>query len=1558
MKISEPFSKENLRHQLSESLSILKQIEMAIKSDNKDEEHLISLVFNVLKLKQDPLTLKYFQSPEGTGRINREIDHRSVLYSFGVHLYKMFTGAYPLASNDLLKLNYLIISQVPIAPAVKNESIPVPLNDLILKLLHKKPEDRYQSIATLHADLCYIKQHIDAPEKLTKYVIGGIDIPVKLWNQKILYGRENEIKILEKSYSLAKEGYPGLVLIKGYSGIGKTALANQLKDKVLHENGYFISGKYDQFQRNIPYSAVSQAIKKLIVHFLSLPQEAFSKWKVKIQEAVGDEAAALINVIPILNKLIKVDHYDDQVIGDQATYRFKNSFVKLIRSIATRETPLVVFIDDLQWIDSASLDLIHHILTDEHNTFIHIIGAYRDNEVDDLHPLSLMISKLEEEHLNIDSIKLKNLSKANVKKMIQERFSGPIDLSTIDDLVYNKTQGNPFYTKQILLSLSKEKSIEFDQKKQIWKFNLEQLQQYEISENVVDFLKHQMQDLNEKTLHILKLAACIGNVFNLEMLKLIIDESEELLLSSLNQARISNILTKNNGEFLFVHDSLQKAAYSFLANEEKIPTHLKIGQNLLQRLSPEAQEKHLFNILYHLNIAKDLIHDPIEKIKQAEMNLLAAKKAMKSIAYEDGQYFAQTGISLLAADSWETNFDLSLKLHQILHEVYFCRSNFKEADHLYALIIEKQANPYDLFATYAAKINQESMLENYTSAMKIGFSYLSELGYDIPKEDLLKVIMRKKNKLDLLLEKQTINELFNTQIVPSKKRIIITKVFNILVAPVFFINPSLVHLFTFETILAVPKQGIHPSMSYLISQVNSAYINYDNNYVKGNVFIKIAINLAKKSNYKYGLGLTTHVLSILSQHWVGHVKNNIDISYKAFTLLKDVGEIQQSGFTYYQLLDSAYGIGHPLKKLDKKCDIALAYELKTKNIHSYNALIIYKQLVASLQSKTTSPLTFDHNGFTEKTYLQNIGENFMALAYYNIFKLNVLYLFGQYQKAITFAREGHKLAMYIPGFYPVALLNFYDSLNLIQLCSSETDQQKFIIYKEQLEKNQSQMKIWAANAPMNFQHKYDLVRAEYARIENKGTDKIALLYEAAINEACKNGFTNEYALACELYALFWLNKSLTEVASKYMKQAFSIYKKWGATAKLTQLKETYSNLLATSNTDFITEKSQSIDYLSLLKASHTISEEIHLETLLRKFLDLIKQNSGAQRSYLIVKENTHWNIHASHDNNSDDYKILESSPYSEALISNHIVQYVMKSEELVIINDASQQKHDFTLDPYFNSEHILSVLCLPIKLQNEMIGVLYLENNINTNVFTENRITTLNLLISQCVISLKNAWLYKSLDEKVKERTKELEKSNEEKSFLLKEIHHRVKNNFQIVSSLLSFQKREFNDPIISQKFEESRLRITSMAKIHERMYQAEDLKTIDVKKHLSELVFEIVDNYQIEAVIMVNTNIHDVSINMKTLIPIGLIINEIITNSMKYAFSNLEKGIISISLKAINKNTFEMILGDNGIGIDKAQKGSLGMKLVDIFVKQIDGTIVLLDTPGTNYKITFESIE
>ena len=1390
MKISEPFSKENLRHQLSESLSILKQIEMAIKSDNKDEEHLISLVFNVLKLKQDPLTLKYFQSPEGTGRINREIDHRSVLYSFGVHLYKMFTGAYPLASNDLLKLNYLIISQVPIAPAVKNESIPVPLNDLILKLLHKKPEDRYQSIATLHADLCYIKQHIDSPEKLTKYAIGGIDIPVKLWNQKTLYGRENEIKILEKSYCLVKEGYPGLVLIKGYSGIGKTALANQLKDKVLHENGYFISGKYDQFQRNIPYSAVSQAIKKLIVHFLSLPQEEFSIWKVKIQEAVGDEAAALINVIPVLNKLIKVDHYEDKIIGEQANYRFKNSFVNLICIIATRETPLVIFIDDLQWIDSASLDLIHHILTDVNNTFIQIIGAYRDNEVDDLHPLSLMISKLEEEHLNIDSIKLKNLSKADVKKMIQERFSGPIDINAIGDLVYNKTQGNPFYTKQILLSLSKEKSIEFDKKKQIWKFNLEELQQYEISENVIDFLKHQMQDFNEKTLHILKLAACIGNVFNLETLKLIVDESEEQLLSSLNQARISNILTKNNGEFLFVHDSLQKAAYSFLTYENKIPTHLKIGQNLLQRLSPEAQEKNLFNILYHLNIAKDLIHDPIEKIKQAEMNLLAAKKAMESIAYEDGQYFAQTGISLLAANSWETNFDLSLKLHQILHEVYFCRSNFKEADRLYALIIEKQANPHDLFTTYAAKINQESMLGNYVKATEIGFAYLNELGYTIPLQNVLDIIQKKKNELDALLERDEPSTIFNTTTTPSSKRLILTKVFYILAAPLYFINPSLVNLFTFETILAVPKEGIHPLMSYFFSHIVTTYTIYDNDYTKGYPFIKIAIELAQKHNYKHGLGLTLHVYSIVSQHWVGHLKNNIDFSLKAFTLLKDVGDIQFSGFTYYQLLDSAYGIGEPLEKLNKKCDIALAYEIKTKNIHSYNALIIYKQLVACLQLNTTNDQTFDNYEFNEKEYLQNIGENFMALAYYNIFKLNILFLFGQYQKANTFAREGHKLAMYIPGFYPVALLNFYDSLNLIQLCSSEIDQQKIIAYKQQLEKNQSQMKKWAANAPMNFQHKYDLVRAEYARIENKDTDKIALLYEAAINDARKNGFNNEYALACELYALFWLDKSLTEVASKYMKQAFLLYKKWGATAKLTQLKETYSNLLTTSNTDFITEESQSIDYLSLLKASHTISEEIHLETLLRKFLDLIKQNSGAQRSYLIVKENTHWNIHASHDNNTDDYKILESSPYSKALISNHIVQYVIKSEELVIINDASLQKHDFTLDPYFNSEHVLSVLCLPIKLQNEMIGVLYLENNIITNVFTENRITTLNLLISQCVISLKNAWLYKSLDEKVKERTKELEKSNEEKSFLLKEIHHRVKNNFQIVSSLLSFQKK------------------------------------------------------------------------------------------------------------------------------------------------------------------------
>ena len=1558
MKISESFSKENLSHKLSESLSILEQIEIALKSTKEHENNLNNLTINALDLKPKTTNLKLYQSPEGTGRINRKIDHRSLLYNFGVHLYKSFTGVFPFESTDLLKLNYLIITEPPIAPLIKNKNIPVPLNDLIVKLLNKKPEDRYQSIATLKADLSYIKEYIDAPEKLKNYTIGGIDISVKLRNQKTLYGRENEIARLEKSYGLAKKGKPSLFLIKGFSGIGKTALANQLKKKVSFNNGHFISGKYDQFHRNIPYSALSQSIKKLLIHVLSLPQEDFSVWKTKIKTAIGNEAAALINVIPILGKIININHYDDQVIGDQATYRFKNSFVKLIQVIATKDSPIVIFIDDLQWIDAASLDLINYIITKVNDTAVLIIGAYRDNEVDQYHSLSLMISQLREEDVNIDIIKLTNLSRTNAKKMIRNSFGSNFDINAIDDLIFTKTQGNPFYTKQILLRLSKDKTIVFDKTNLVWKFNLDNLKGYEFSENVVDFLKHQMNELNNKTLNILKLAACIGNVFNLETLKLIVDENEEQLLYSLNQAKVLNILTYNSGDYQFVHDSLQKAAYSFLAYEEKIPTHLKIGQNLLQRLTPEEQEKKLFSILYHLNTAKAHINDPYEKIQLASMNLLAAEKAIKSIAYEDGQFFAQTGISLLAADSWETNFDLSLKLHQSLHEIYFCRSNFTEADRLYTLIIEKRANPNDLFTTYAAKINQESMLGNYVQATEIGFAYLNDLGYTVPKQNVLDIIQEKKNELDALLEENEPSTIFNTNTPPSSKRLILTRVFYILAAPLYFINPSLVNLFTFETVLAVPKEGIHPLMSYFFSHIVTAYTIYDNDYTKGHAFIKIAIELAQKHNYKHGLGLTLHVYSIVSQHWVDHLKNNIDISLKAFTLLKDVGDIQFSGFTHYQLLDSSYGIGESLEKFDKKCDIALAYELKTKNIHSYNSLIIYKQLVACLQSNNTSIQSFNHNGFKEKEYLKNIGKNFMGLAYFNIFKLNLLYLFGQHDKANTFAKEGTKLSMYIPGFYPISLLNFYDSLNLVQLCLIENNLQQVTAYKQQLEKNLLQMKRWAAGAPMNFQHKYDLINAEYARIENKSINEIALLYEAAIVGARKNGFINEWALACELYAIFWLNNTLHEVASNYMKKAYVLYKKWGATAKLTQLERVYPNLLSTNKQETLTEGRQSIDYLSLLKASHTISEEIHLETLLKKLLDLIKQNSGSQRSFLIVKENINWNIHASYDIKTDEYEILESKPFSEALISNHIVQYVIKSEDMVIINDASQQAHDFTLDPYLNDQQVISVLCLPIKLQNEMIGVLYLENNINSNVFTENSITTLNLLISQCVISLKNAWLYKSLDEKVKERTKELEKSNEEKSFLLKEIHHRVKNNFQIVSNLLSFQKREINDPKISQKFEDSRLRITSMAKIHERMYQAEDLKTINVKKHLSELVYEIVDNYQIEAIITVNTNIQDVNINMKTLIPIGLIINEIITNSMKYAFSNLEKGTISMSLKAIDKSTFEMILGDNGIGIDQAQKGSLGMTLVNIFVKQIEGTIALLDIPGTNYKITFDSIE
>ncbi|MBN3899814.1 MAG: AAA family ATPase [Nostoc sp. NOS(2021)] len=1330
-------------------------------------------------------TLAYI-SPEQTGRMNRGIDYRTDFYSLGVTFYELLTGKLPFASNDPVELVHSHIAKLPpnmnkphpnplrsservLKAGEVDLTIPQVLCDIVMKLMAKNAESRYQSTLGLKFDLENCLHQLQKTGIVKDFEIAKRDVCDRLMIPDKLYGRETEISTLLQAFERVSLGATEMMLVAGFSGIGKTAVVNEVHKPIVRQRGYFIKGKYDQFQRNIPFSAFVQAFRDLMGQLLSESDAQIQQWRNQILEAVGENGQVIIEVIPELEIIIGEQPPAIELSGTSAQNRFNLLFQKFTQVFTSLEHPLVMFLDDLQWADSASLKLMQLLMADTSHLFL--IGAYRDNEVNPAHPLMLTLSEIQKKQATINTITLAPLSKEQVNQLVADTLKCPETLAwTLSQLVYQKTQGNPFFATQFLKALHQDNLIQFDFELGCWQCDIVQVITLALTDDVVAFMAFQLRKLPQSTQNRLRLAACIGNQFDLATLAIVSEQSEVETATDLWKALIEGLIlplsdvykfyvgqeslarTPENQEpvtYKFLHDRVQQAAYSLIPNDQKQFTHHLIGNLLLENLSQADQEQQLFEIVGHLNIGSSFIVDPSKREKLAQLNLTAGNKARNSTAYEAASNYFATGIDLLATDFWKKQYQLSLELFLQRAEAETISGHFESASHLIETILDETDNLLDRCAAYELKMRLNIVCGEPQIAIDIALVAIKLLGIKLESEPPISV------DFDQLLNLPEMSD-------PAK-----LKAMEILISvspAAYTTQPELMLPVTLTMLKLCNQHGNSPIAAFGYGLYGVLLCGFMGNIELGYQFGQLSLKILEKYNAHF---LKSKVYQLFYAHvcgWKEPVSATIDGLLESVQSGLDTGDVEYAlyglkDYCIYYFLTGAF--------LDDVDEIYKKYKNLSRNIeHVHNEIAIWQQIELNLKDFSDGDVLISLENLNEEDtfqYLKEKQQNIVLFAAY-FAKCQLYYFKGDYAKAIENANKANTYIGFVIGKIYTTVHNFYFSLALLGLAQTLEPAQR-LVYLNQVEENQNQLQVWANHAPMNFLHKFHLVKAEICRILGDYRETIDL-YDRAILGAKENQFLNEEALANELAARFYLEWGKEKVAQAYITEAYYCYSRWGAKAKVADLERRYPQLLApilqqtrsqfsTSETIFALESvtslssatsssssvSVALDLAAILKASQAISGEIELEKLLASLLRIVIENAGADKCVLMLLEDDRLLIKGSITEGSEPVVLQRLLVEDSQDIPLRLIYKVKNNRQSVLLLDATA---DLTLanDPYIIRQQPKSILCSPILHQGKLLGILYLENNLATGAFTSDRVELLNLLCAQAAISLENAQLY------------------------------------------------------------------------------------------------------------------------------------------------------------------------------------------------------------------------
>jgi len=1340
-------------------------------------------------------TLPYM-SPEQTGRMNRGIDYRTDYYSLGVTFHEILTGAHPFQADDAIGWVHCHIAKTPFPIRTRRTDIPQVIENIILKLMSKKAEDRYNSISGLIRDLEKCREQLAETGEIENFTLGIGDVSGKFHIPQKLYGRTAETGVLEDCFYRIAAGGAEILMVAGYSGIGKSALVNEIHKPLVEKYGFFISGKFDQFQRHIPYSALSGAFQGLLKQLLMSRPEELLSWKDKLLAALGPNGQVIIDVIPAVEKIIGHQPKVPNLGTEENQNRFNMVFLRFLRVFTCKDSPLVIFLDDLQWADIATLNLIKTLMLSEGNEYLLLMGAYRDNEVDHTHPFMIALDELGKAGVRVNRLTLKPLDLHHLNELISDTVHEDIAAITpLSRLVMDKTGGNPFFVIQFLRNLHQEDLLTFDARQRRWSWDVERIESREITDNVVELMVKKLRTLPDVTQKLLRLGACIGNSFDLKTLAVIAEQPAARIARDLWPAVEEGLLLlqgeghhqlkmmdegsadENGGAReavdKFLHDRVQQAAYSLIEEGQKKATHLKIARLLHKSISEEDLGSGCFSIVEHYSKSASLLEDEEEKRTLAALNLLAGRRAQESTAYAPALEYFSMGADLLEDDAWKDHHSLMFGLHKGMTECRFLTA--KSEDGI--------AGANNLLKRCSSR--EERVEINNILILYYGGAGQMDKSIDIAIDSLSlyhESIPRKCRQAQLLIE------------LASTKLREIGKTVDYLVAMPRTGNADVLSVLSLLKELVAPTylQGLL-LLPFVILRMFKLTLIHGNSSISSFIFSGYGLLWSKlgfpSQAYKYGRlameylkrvdnppmeARTYFMVTSFAMFWKQPIRDTLEPRKQGLQKLVNTGENFWASYIYLFGFWQEVALSKSIADVAGMAEREVKFAKKVKQIEPFHVHSLHRALFLNLSGEIENPDSLDYQEHGEEQAAAYFDSNVTSTCgtfYHATTRLILDYYHARYKEAVE-AATGPKITSEVIAdpTYNVTVYTFFTCLAILAAMKDFSGVEKKRCRKIYAS-GKGKIRKWAKCGQTNFNVMLYLLTAEEARVEGRRQEAVDA-YSRAI-EAARNMHSLFYESLCnECCGKYWLEVKEEKIARVYMHEVTFLYDQWGAAAKVRQLRERYPELLSArlarrrSSDRLSTEVSTSstslvgqLDVSTVIKASQAISSEIVLGKLLEKLMNILIENAGARRGILVLKQEGRLFIEAEGNVQTNEVKALRAIPLEECEeLPLSVIRYVTRTEESIVLGDATRESA-FSSDDYIKLKQPKSLLAMPIINHGKLLGILYLENDLIEGVFTPERLELLKVLASQVAISIENALFYNSMEKKVEERTAELQEA-------------------------------------------------------------------------------------------------------------------------------------------------------------------------------------------------------
>lgn len=1489
-----------------------------------------------------------YMAPEQTGRIHRRIDTRTDLYAMGVILYQMACARLPFDATDAAEWVHCHIAWSPVAPAVRRPGLPEALSCIILRLLAKPAEERYQTARGLEADLRRCALEFARSADIAPFALGQDDLPGRLVISEQLFGRERVLaQLVEQLQRVSAHGCSALFLISGYSGVGKSALVSELRCQLPAHHAVFATGNSEQHKDNIPYSALAQALRHLVTDLLARGGDTLADHRQRLLQALDGCGQAIVHLVPELVHVIGPQPALKDVPAAESSLRFQRTMLRFLSAFCGKNKPLVVFFDNVQWMDCASLDLLNALLVNPDLRHVLLIGAYRSNEVDAAHPLHARLRFIRQTRMSLHEVELQPLSLQALEKLVcsslhDESGHG----AALARLVWEKTQGNPLFSKQLLAEIAEQGLLRFDARARQWRWDAPAIMALDYSQNVAELVARRIQRMPAPTHDLLVQLACLGAHAGTRTLMDITGRAEPELQALLAPAQEMGLVAHHAGTWRFLHDKIREAAYGRLPGNARAAAHLHIARRLhaAESVAGEARESRLFDMVNQYLRGDHLIDAMPERLQLARLYLRAARQAIADAAYRSARPYLERAQALLPADGWERDYRLCFDLSRTHAQCAFHEGDPAAADRQLATLAGQAVGLVDQAGVAALQITVCLALDDSARAISTCLAFLGAVDAPWSAHPGRAEAEREYQALQSRLEGRSIAALADLPSMEDPLRQAVMEVLAAVLPPAFFSDENLACLVLCRMAnLSIDHGNTSASplaYAYLGMVVGPCFGNYPRAFELGQLGFAL-VERGRHAQYRARVTMcfAYHVLP-----WTQEMRQTLPLLRTAFDIARETGDITYCGFASCTLISSMLFCGTALDLVEAESAPRLELMAAARFGLIVDIMRVQSRLVATLQGRTERFGHFDDAGFEEAAFERHLEANRsldIAACWYWIRKAQARYLAGHIADALQALERAEPLLWTSKGHLEIADFHFIGGLAHAAACAG-AGTAAAARHRARLGVHLAQHAEWAAHGAAHFACRHALLDAEAARLDGDA-DAALQRYDDSARLAQQSGKPQIEALACELSAQFHADSGRQALAGSLRRCAFEAWLAWGARAKAAQLEREHAGIVPRadpSRSTALDRPLRSMDVETLLRISQALAAEKGLSRLVQTLMTLTLAHAGADRALLVLPRGDRLRIEAQARTAQGAVSFeLQSAPASAADLPLSVVHYALRTRTPVLIDDA-RRPGPFSTDPYLLQSGARSVLCLPLMRRGAPLGALYLENSLAGEVFTGERVALLALVASMAATSMENASLG-------------------EKESLLQEMHHRVKNNLQLISSLLSLQAERIAEPAMAELFAESRNRVRSMALVHENLYRAGNFVRVPMATHLGKLCTQLGHAYGLdESRVRLRVCIDDIELRLDQAVPCGLIVNELVSNALKHAFPAGQRGHIEVRMRQTHNHLCTLTVADDGIGlpahVEPAHAETLGLQLVEDLSHQLRGTLAIQRGQGTRFAVEF----